>query len=44
VEQEAWKGEAVSMGQLEDLLSQTIEGINFVLFLIDYKISDVVAR
>ncbi|KIM34387.1 hypothetical protein M408DRAFT_94881 [Serendipita vermifera MAFF 305830] len=43
VEQEAWKGEAVAMNQLEDLLSQTIEAINFVLFLIDYKISDVIA-
>ena len=44
MEQEAWKGEASSMGQLEDLLAQTIEGISFVMFLIDYKISDVVAR
>ncbi|KAG8827238.1 hypothetical protein FRC19_004757 [Serendipita sp. 401] len=41
--QEAWKGEAISMGQLQDLLSQTIEAINFILFLIDYKISDVIA-
>jgi nuclear pore complex protein Nup155 len=43
IEQEAWKGEAASMEQLEDLLQQTIEAINFVLFLIDYKISDVIA-
>ncbi|CCA71270.1 related to NUP170-nuclear pore protein [Serendipita indica DSM 11827] len=42
-EQEAWKGEATSMAQLQNLLSQTIEAINFVLFLIDYKISDVIA-
>ncbi len=32
------------MGQLQGLLSQTIEAVNFVLFLIDYKISDVIAR
>lgn len=31
------------MEQLEDLLLQTIEAINFVLFLIDYKISDIIA-
>jgi hypothetical protein len=32
------------MEQLEDLLSQTIEAINFILLLVDYKISDVIAR
>jgi hypothetical protein len=32
------------MELLEELLAQTIEAISFVLLLIDYKISDVIAR
>lgn len=43
-DQEAWKGEAASMELLEDLLAQTVEAISFMLLLIDYKISDVIAR
>ncbi|KAH7340172.1 Non-repetitive/WGA-negative nucleoporin C-terminal-domain-containing protein [Rhizoctonia solani] len=42
-EQEALKNEHTSIGQLQALLSRVIEGISFVLLLIDYKFSETVA-
>ncbi|CAE6434276.1 unnamed protein product [Rhizoctonia solani] len=42
-EQEALKAEHTSVAQLQALLSRVIEGISFVLLLIDYKFSDTVA-
>ncbi|KEP53232.1 non-repetitive/WGA-negative nucleoporin carboxy-terminal protein [Rhizoctonia solani 123E] len=42
-EQEAFKTEHTSIAQLQALLSRVIEGISFVLLLIDYKFSETVA-
>ncbi|CAE6524856.1 unnamed protein product [Rhizoctonia solani] len=42
-EQEALKSEHTSIAQLQALLSRVIEGISFVLLLIDYKFSETVA-
>ncbi|CAE6471332.1 unnamed protein product [Rhizoctonia solani] len=42
-EQEAFKNEHTSIGQLQALLSRVVEGISFVLLLIDYKFSETVA-
>ncbi|KAJ1310495.1 hypothetical protein OPQ81_007228 [Rhizoctonia solani] len=42
-EQEALKNEHASIAQLQALLSRVIEGISFVLLLIDYKFSETVA-
>ncbi|KAH7104672.1 nucleoporin-domain-containing protein [Auriculariales sp. MPI-PUGE-AT-0066] len=43
-DQEAWKIELASVSQLQGLLSQTVEAISFVLLLIDYQLSEIVAQ
>ena len=41
---EAWQAELVSLRALQSLVTQAIEGIAYILLMIDYKISDVLAK
>ena len=40
--QSAWKDEETSIAQLRELLGLTIEAINFIMLLIDYKLPDTI--
>lgn len=41
---EAWQAELASLRALQSLVTQAIEGIAYILLMIDYKISDVLAK
>ncbi|KAH7913029.1 nucleoporin [Hygrophoropsis aurantiaca] len=43
-EQEAWKAEQNSVGQLQTLLNRTIEAISFILLLNDYRLGELIAQ